>query len=617
MKQIYTYLRTALCLLALTFATLSANAAEKTIEFTYESTNSLLTTGTSSYGADIKDIEIDNFTFSFKRVLRVTASKSLQFAGTGSTSGSGGMYNKTQIPGLKKIVIYKTESSGKFSVYAFNKPMLQTETEPIKTEGKGYVSIEGQPVEGNESGIETTTYAVDGLEYFLITVETSNVPKAAKIEIVYDDNAGETTDPEHDAVLTFPQTNYTATLGETFTSPTLNNPYLLDVTYTSSDESVAKVDSKTGSVELIAAGTTTITATSPKTDDYKAGEASYTLTVVNSFDASGYKALVAEKNGTYYISKNTVEQSGSVTISEAVPLSYVINRKVVNFADKENYSWKIKTEGNTATVQNPQGEYLSISTSDKTNVLLSSEKVDLYTPDGRTFYGKEGGRYFGLYAALTRFASYNGASYPAAEVMDFADGYVRGITFGEDETFKVGTICLPNAVAADDVRGAKFYEIAGQTTDALVLSEVTGGLEAGMPYIFIADAEEIVAAYTGDDAVTTPQSKNGLHGTLDQGVTVADGCYVINSNMLRPSNGNATVGANRAWVNLEEVEELGTGAMPANSLLLGFDGTLTGIAAARQDAATTGAVYDLGGRRVAKPASRGLYIADGKKVLVK
>lgn len=608
MKQIYTYLRTALCLLALTFATLSANAEEKTITLTYD--NSGLTTSYTT-----RNVTLEGFTFAYKNVQRTTNSTTkyqyIQFQ-----PQEGSFANVTAIPGLKKIVIYRYIGNGagvgKFLVY--------TSTQQGETE----TELTGEEAEaGDVEPAEAKAYIINNSsQYFVITSDASSgAPKILKLEIVYDDNAGETTDPEPDAKieagLAFQPTDYTATLGETFTSPTLTNPYHLDVTYTSSDESVAKVDMNTGLVKLIAAGTTTITATSPKTDKYKAGEASYTLTVVKPFDASGYKALVAERNSTYYISKNTVTKVNNVTISEAVPLSYVINRKVVNFADKENYSWKIKTEGNTATVQNPQGEYLSISTSDKTDVLLSSERVELYTPDGRTFYGKEEGRYFGYNNTYARFASYNGASYPAAEVMDFADGYVRDIAFGANETFKVGTICLPNAVAADDVRGAKFYEIAGQTTDALVLSEVTGGLEAGMPYIFIADAEEIVAAYTEGNAVTTPQSKNGLHGTLDKGDTVADGCYVINNNMLRPSNGSATVGANRAWVNLEEVEKLESSAMPANSLLLGLDGTLTGIAAARQDAATMGAVYDLGGRRVAKPASRGLYIADGKKVLVK
>ena len=78
--------------------------------------------------------------------------------------------------------------------------------------------------------------------------------------------------------LGWPTTAYTATMGSSFTSPTLTNPYNLSITYTSSDTSVATVASD-GTVTLVAAGTTTITATSAATDTYSAGSAYYTLTV--------------------------------------------------------------------------------------------------------------------------------------------------------------------------------------------------------------------------------------------------------------------------------------------------------------------------------------------------
>lgn len=72
-----------------------------------------------------------------------------------------------------------------------------------------------------------------------------------------------------------------ATLGEGFTTPTLSNENGVDVTYSSSEESVATVDASTGVVTLVAAGETTITASFAGNDTYAAGEASYTLTVVD------------------------------------------------------------------------------------------------------------------------------------------------------------------------------------------------------------------------------------------------------------------------------------------------------------------------------------------------
>lgn len=81
------------------------------------------------------------------------------------------------------------------------------------------------------------------------------------------------------AGLAFAEDSYTATLGESFTAPTLTNPHSLPVSYASSEETVATVDATTGAVTLVGAGTTTITASSEATAEYAAGSASYTLTV--------------------------------------------------------------------------------------------------------------------------------------------------------------------------------------------------------------------------------------------------------------------------------------------------------------------------------------------------
>ena len=87
--------------------------------------------------------------------------------------------------------------------------------------------------------------------------------------------------PKADAGLAFEQASYTATLGETFTAPTLTTAEGFDgtVIYSSTNTDVATVNAATGAVTLVAAGETTITASSEETETYNAGSASYTLTV--------------------------------------------------------------------------------------------------------------------------------------------------------------------------------------------------------------------------------------------------------------------------------------------------------------------------------------------------
>ena len=82
------------------------------------------------------------------------------------------------------------------------------------------------------------------------------------------------------AGISYSASSYTATLGEANEFPTLANPNNLTVTYSSSNNDVATINAE-GNVTIVAAGTTTIKATTAEDDNYYAGEASYVLSVVD------------------------------------------------------------------------------------------------------------------------------------------------------------------------------------------------------------------------------------------------------------------------------------------------------------------------------------------------
>lgn len=94
--------------------------------------------------------------------------------------------------------------------------------------------------------------------------------------------------------------------------PVLTATEGLKITYSSSNEAAATVDAQTGAVTLVAAGTTTITATSEATAEYKAGEASYILNV-KAAPTGGY-ALLTNIN-------DLVDGSVGVIASENVNLA--------------------------------------------------------------------------------------------------------------------------------------------------------------------------------------------------------------------------------------------------------------------------------------------------------
>lgn len=180
-----------------------------------------------------------------------------------------------------------------------------------------------------------------------VTLVATAQSRFSYFEVTYTLSAADDRQP---AGLAFAEEAYTANLGEDFTAPELTNPNGLEVTYKSSNEAVATVATD-GNITILAAGTTTITATSAETEEFKAGEASYTLSVIDpnakeatfNFSEMGY-------SNTDVVSKC---QSGIVTLdlaagSNSNPPKYYNTGTGVRLYG-----------GNTLTVSVPNGYYLT------------------------------------------------------------------------------------------------------------------------------------------------------------------------------------------------------------------------------------------------------------------
>ena len=134
-----------------------------------------------------------------------------------------------------------------------------------------------------DAGNTGTITIPEGKEYSYIGIKSSsNAIYLDKIEIVWETEGGGETPVKQDlTTFAFSSATASATLGQAFTAPTLTvNPTVdvTDVTYSSSDPDVATV-ANDGTVTLVGAGTTTITASFAGNDAYNAATASYTLTV--------------------------------------------------------------------------------------------------------------------------------------------------------------------------------------------------------------------------------------------------------------------------------------------------------------------------------------------------
>ncbi len=193
----------------------------------------------------------------------------------------------------------------------------------------------------------------------------------------------------------------------------------------------------------------------------------------------------------------------------------------------------------------------------------------------------------------------------------FGYSYSRsGLTAG-----KWGSICQPFSFPADVVAnsGVKFYSIQGKSADGRYVSmeEVTQ-VEAGVPYLFQAESDKLeMIGGTAYASAPNNDLANGLVGVYGR-TNVPSDCYIVTNNKLAKGDGN-TVGANRAYIDLNAVPELTSEAKGIRFYLDGTDG-VSGVVAATGKA---NRVYNLAGLRMAQPSQRGVYIVDGKKVLVK
>lgn len=193
------------------------------------------------------------------------------------------------------------------------------------------------------------------------------------------------------------------------------------------------------------------------------------------------------------------------------------------------------------------------------------------------------------------------------------------------ETGKFGTICLPYKAS---YAGAEIYSIVEANAAGITLEKVTGLLEAGKPYFYMAsdvngqnnegtvrNVHFFRADFDTYD-VATPVENNGLIGTFSA-ITApkGDNFYVLSGNKLYyTTDATVNVGANKAYIDKSKIVNKGGEA----KAFIDFDELeATGIDAV--DTAKTlkgGKFYDLSGREVANP-THGLYIVNGKKVLIK
>ena len=445
------------------------------------------------------------------------------------------------------------------------------------------------------------------------TVDVTGYPglynSTKQLNVILQEDIAVKTAGKTQATLTFDSDTYSVNVGESLTVKATTN---------SSDKTIATVDENTGEVQAgNKVGTVTITATVTENDEYTGATATCTVNVVDPSALPEAKALVAEdKEGILHAMKNEL---GNTRLN-AMEV-YSLNGKIID-EGKADIKWYINIDN--GTIQNIDGMYIVFEDANKADIKLSSKKGNSWyykSEDGSWNTKETDGRFLGYNEQITAFRTYSSSTYPKAVAMPIVDGYIRSTTSGD-----YGTICLPYAVAAEDMAGAEFFSIAGKVMkgeepQSIVLNQVTT-LEAGVPYIFSATSDKLIAAYSGK-AVAVAEEANGLIGSFE-GQDVAEGMYLISAqNKVQLCGKGCKISGNRAYIDMNEVPEY-SGEVGVNQRLISFEDA-TGISETMVEGGLAD-VYTLSGVEVRHQVNeseatqglpQGIYIVNGKKVVVK
>ena len=208
-------------------------------------------------------------------------------------------------------------------------------------------------------------------------------------------------------------------------------------------------------------------------------------------------------------------------------------------------------------------------------------------------------------------------------------GFVRQVT-----PDRFGTLCLPYDVCEADLGGVELYAVAGKETDdsgravSIVLDGPLRSASAGVPYLFRSSSGTVVFRYSGTE-VLLPASRNGLIGSLT-GINVSasasdatlSGYFVLSGNTFRLCAPGSSLGAERAYLDLDAVPVLSSSV---KGLRLPLSDPSTPVSVPHSETSEVSPVYTLRGVRVGSGTDfgsaflglpSGLYLYRGGKYLV-
>ena len=172
--------------------------------------------------------------------------------------------------------------------------------------------------------------------------------------------------------------------------------------------------------------------------------------------------------------------------------------------------------------------------------------------------------------------------------------------------------------------GWKAYELTGYSNNEISFSQTTNFV-AGYPYIIYAEAAPQEASFKLENLnISSASEKEDVRGGLAFRSTFApiapgqltDWWGVTNQGRIQPAGSGASLKALRGYF-YTSTEAPDTDLNEARIVYINLDGTVTAISSVKAQLKADGNTYDLSGRKLTGNLKQGVYIQNGKKIVIK
>lgn len=465
----------------------------------------------------------------------------------------------------------------------------------VATTAEGYDGIIIYEITANTAGATISGSTVTVTQEGSVTVKATApaITGFAKSEASYTLTVTDTrTKPD----LTFAENTQSVTVDETLDAPILTNPNNLVVTYSSDNTSVATVDAN-GNVTGVAAGTATITASFDGNDEYKPGSASYTIIVNKEELAYNVKETISNL-GYEFWSEITSSKSSADEINGSQNGISIKIEKATGTAPRADDSYVRFYKNCLMTISAPSGAYitkiqfLEPSTEAKWEGSMDVNK-GFYDNSSKTWYATE--------TDVTKLVLTGVTGTNRIGGMEI---YLMVSPLSITPAKQYVSFCSPYALDFTDT-GLTAYVVSAETETSVSLTAVNRvPANTGLVLKGTANTNYTVPVLSGE----ADTFENKLEATGTEGVTVdANSVYVLSDGQFKLYTGTTIVGG-KAYLPT-------TSGAPALSLDFGEGTTGINLTSVNGLHTTDNVYFDLSGRRIAQP-TKGLYIVNGKKVLV-